>query len=155
MTPKKTGAEFRRPGEDLHKDVARQQTPLIAADFLVVAFSRKRVPQHFVEVTGLVAEHSEMHQRIDVGDEDHKGRQGKKGEKRQFDIEEGQFDGAFQIFMGDDASRDRDIGEDEEIREPEPAADGGGVLDRFLDFFEIVGLFGNFRQGRGRRHARR
>jgi hypothetical protein len=90
-----------------------------------------------------------MHQRIDVSDEDHKRRQGKKGKKRQFDIEEGQLDGAFQqkIFMGDGASRDCDIGENEEIREPEPAADRGCVLDGLFDLFEIVGLFGDFRKG--------
>ena len=86
-----------------------------------------------------------MHQRIGVDDEDDKRRQSKKGEERQFDIEEGQFDGAFQqkIFMGDGARRDRDVEENEEIGEPEPAADGGGVLDRFFDLLEIVGLFGD------------
>jgi hypothetical protein len=49
--------------------------------------------------------------------------------------------------MGDGASRDCDIGENEEIREPEPAADRGCVLDGLFDLFEIVGLFGDFRKG--------
>jgi hypothetical protein len=44
-----------------------------------------------------------MQERIDVNDENHKGRKGKEGKERQFDIEEGQSDGALeqQIFMGD------------------------------------------------------
>ena len=52
-----------------------------------------------------------MHQRIGVDDEDHKGRQSKKGDERRFDIEEGQFDGTLQqkIVMGDSARRDRDV----------------------------------------------
>jgi hypothetical protein len=60
---------------------------------------------------GFFAKHNKMHQRIGVDDEDHKGRQSKKSEERQFDIEEGQLDGAFQqkIFMGDGARRNRDI----------------------------------------------
>src|SRR5256885_227144 len=46
--------------------------------------------------------------------------------------------------MGDGARRDRDIGEDEEIGEPQAAADRGGVVfDRFFDFFQIVGLGGD------------
>ena len=57
--------------------------------------------------------------------------------------------------MGDGARGDRNIGEHEEIGEPEPAADGGGVLDRLFDFFEIVGLLGDGRKrsflGRARR----
>src|SRR5262245_29858495 len=44
--------------------------------------------------------------------------------------------------MGDGARRDRDIGEDEDIGEPQPAADGGGVLDRFFDLLEIGCRFG-------------
>jgi hypothetical protein len=86
-----------------------------------------------------------MHQRISVDDEDHKGRQSEKGEERQFDIEEGQFDWAFQqkIFMGDGARRDRDVGENEEIGEPEPAADRSRIFDRFFDLLEIVGLSGD------------
>jgi hypothetical protein len=52
------------------------------------------------------------------------------------------------IFMGDGACRDRDVGKHKEIGEPKPAAVGGGVLDRFLDFFQIVGLGGNGRKGR-------
>jgi len=96
-----------------------------------------------------------MQQRIGVHVEDDKRRQSKKGEERQFDIEEGQFDGAFQqkIFMGDGARRDRDVKEYEEIGEPQPAADGGGVLDRFFDLLEIVGFFrdgGQIRRRRGR-----
>ena len=80
-----------------------------------------------------------------MDDEDHEGRQSKKGEERQFDIEEGQFDGAFQqkIFVGDGARRERDVRENEEIGEPQPAADGGRIFDRFLDFLEIVGLGGD------------
>jgi hypothetical protein len=97
-----------------------------------------------------------MHQRIGVDDENHKGRHNEEGEKRQFDIEERQFDGPFkqQIRMGNRARRDRDIGENKEIREPEPAADGGGVLDRFFDLFEIVGLRGDSGKGRFRHRAR-
>jgi hypothetical protein len=56
--------------------------------------------------------------------------------------------------MGDGARRDRDIGKNEEIREPEPAADGGGVLDRFFDLLEIVGLGGDGGQTRRRRRGR-
>jgi hypothetical protein len=91
---------------------------------------------------GLHAEHFEMRERIGVDDDDHKGRQSKKGEERQFDIEEGQFDCAFQqkIFVGDGASRNRDVGENEEIGEPQAAADGGRVFDRFFNLLEIVGL---------------
>ena len=57
-----------------------------------------------------------MHQRIGVDDEDDKGRQRKKVEQRQFDIEEGQFDWDVPIksFMGDGTRRDRDVGENEE-----------------------------------------
>jgi hypothetical protein len=54
-----------------------------------------------------------MDQRIGVDDDDYEWRQSEKGEERQFDIEEGQFDGAYQqkIFIGDGARRDRDVGE--------------------------------------------
>jgi hypothetical protein len=102
-----------------------------------------------VETRGLFAEHDKMDQRIGVDDEDDKGRQSKKGFERQFDIEEGQFDRADQqkIFMGDGARRDRDIGKNEEIGEPKPAADGGGVFDRFFDLLEIVGLGGDGGKG--------
>ena len=34
--PKNAGAEFRRPGEDLHKDIARQQAAQLVANVLVV-----------------------------------------------------------------------------------------------------------------------
>ncbi len=75
-----------------------------------------------------------MHQRIGMDDEDDKGRQSKKGFERQFDIEEGQFDRANQqkIFMGDGARRDRDIGENEEIGEPQAAAEEAASSTDFL-----------------------
>jgi hypothetical protein len=53
--------------------------------------------------------------------------------------------------MGDGARRDRDIGENEEIGEPEAAADGGRVFGRFFDLLEIVGLGGDGGQIRSRR----
>jgi hypothetical protein len=78
--------------------------------------------QLIVETRRLGTEHPEMQERIDVNDEDDKGCQRKIGFERQFDIEEGKFDGTHQqkIFMGDGARRDRDVGKDREIGEPQP-----------------------------------
>jgi hypothetical protein len=94
------------PG-DLHENIALQQPPQLVANFLMRAvrgsaalsgFRRaagKLAPQLIVETRYFFAEHNKMHQRIGVDYEDHKWRQGKKGEERQFDIEEGQFHGTF------------------------------------------------------------
>ena len=97
-----------RPGEVLHKDIARQEAAQLIANVLLRAVRRgavllriclavrKLAPQLLVETRGFFAEHDKMQQRLGVDDEDYKGGQSKKGEERQFDIKEGQFDGAFQ-----------------------------------------------------------
>ena len=63
-------------------------------------------------------------------------------------MRKGSLTGAIQqkIFMGDGARRDRDVGENEEIGEPQATADGGGA-STFFDFFEIVGLGGDGGKG--------
>ena len=59
--------------------------------------------------------------------------------------------------MGDGARGNRDVGEDKEIGEPQPAADGGGIFNRFsiskrssaffFDLLEIIGPGGDFGKG--------
>jgi hypothetical protein len=85
------GAEFRRAGKNLDKDIARQQPPQLVANFLMRAVRRCRTLLGFclliwklaseliVETRGFFAEHNKMHQGIGVDDEDHKGCQSKKG----------------------------------------------------------------------------
>jgi hypothetical protein len=63
--------------------------PQLVANVLIIALRRKLPPQLAVETRGLVAERPEMHERIDVHDENHKGCQRKESEKWQFDIESG------------------------------------------------------------------
>ena len=60
-----------------------------------------------------------MRQRVSVCNDEKQRRQGKEGEKRQFGIEEGKFDGTLQqkIAMRNRAGRDRDIAQNEEIGE--------------------------------------
>jgi len=53
--------------------------------------------------------------------------------------------------MSDGARRDRKLRENEEIGEPQAAADGGRVLDNLHDGFEIVGLGGDGWNSRRRR----
>jgi hypothetical protein len=68
--PKNASAEFRRPGEDLDKNIARQRPAQLVANFLMSAVRRsvapsdyclaigKLAPQLIVETRGFFAEHN-------------------------------------------------------------------------------------------------
>ncbi len=80
-----------------------------------------------------------------MDDQEQDRRQKEEGEQRQVDTEERQLDRLFEEEVGvrHRARSDGEIEEHKKIGEPQAAADRGGVVERLLDRFEVVGLFGD------------
>ena len=109
------------------------------------------VAQRLIEPLRLVGQHDQMHERIGVDDEEEDRREEEEGEQRQFDVEERQLDRLLEKEIGvrHRARGDREVEQNEQIGEPEAAADRRRVVDRLLDRLQIVGL------GRDRRKVGR
>jgi hypothetical protein len=92
------------PGHKLHKNIARQLPPQTLSRLGRIAKLRVQL---FVIHADLRRQHDEMQKRIGMGDNEQNRRQKEKGDERQFNIKERQFDRGLQqkILMGDGARR--------------------------------------------------
>ena len=131
-------AEFFWPSKKLDEDIA-WQLPLqfFARRIRDFAFG---VMQNLMEALRLVGQKDEVHESIGMDHDEQNRREKEEGEQRQFDVEERQLDRVLEEEIGvrHRARGDREIEENEQIGEPQAAADRSRVIDRSLDRLQIV-----------------
>jgi hypothetical protein len=133
-------AHFRRPGEKLDEDVARQlPLEILARRVGDIAI---RIVQRLMVALRLVGQHDQMHERIGMDDDEQDGRESEEGDQRQLDVEERQLDRMLEekILMRHRTGGDCDIEKGRDIGQPEATADRYRVVDRLLERLQIVGI---------------
>ena len=143
-----SGADLARPGKKLHEDVARKLTAQAGPDVLVGDLRQKLC----VEDADFVGQHREVQQHISVHDQEYRRSQYEEAEEGQLDAKERKLDRALEqeIAVRHAADGDDQIKQHEQIAEPQPRADIGGIDHRVAQRFEVLRLAGDRRKRRSR-----
>lgn len=133
-------AHVARGAEELDEDVARQLAAYAVSGVLVGDLGA----QLRVEYAHLVGEQDEMQQHIGVQDDEDQRAEPEEAGQGQIDIQEGQLDAVLeeQILVGHRGGGDEQVEQDEQIADPQGAADRGGVHHGRLQRFQVAGLAG-------------
>jgi hypothetical protein len=151
--PHGAGADFARPGEELHEDVARQLATEASAGVLVGDLFLELG----MEGADLAGKHHEMQQRVGVDDQEQQRPEHEKAEQRQVDVEERQLDRVLEehVPVGDPARGDRKIEEHKKVAQPQPRPDTRGIDHRIAQGLKVLRFGGEpGLLGRRRSHPR-